>query len=69
MELVTAEQSCGNCTYWGGARSVTWSGKADVESSNARGKCLCRDCHNYGFDRPASGLLGCPKFEKWSVIK
>ena len=59
---------CATCAYWGGARESDYFGKnVKVESSMAKGKCLCRASGWRNQDKQASS--SCNRYEKWPVLK
>ena len=59
---------CSTCVYWGGARETDRFGqRVTVESSSAKGKCMCRT--SGGWNRDKQACANCSSYQKWPVLK
>ena len=61
-------KQCATCAYWGGSRTTDAFGqRVYVDSSMAKGKCLCRGNGWTNTDRQASAV--CNQYMKWPPLK
>lgn len=59
---------CATCAYWAGEREPdTFGQRVTVESSMARGKCMCRGSGWTHTEKQA--CAHCSSYEKWPVLK
>ena len=59
---------CATCSFWAGERTTDYWGKwVTVESSSAKGKCMCRQSGWVKMDKSAT--MSCRCYDQWAPLK
>ena len=60
--------NCATCAFWAGQREADYFGQwVTVESSSAKGRCMCRTSGWGSIERSAPN--SCRSYEKWAPLR